>query len=138
VIWGAMHGVYLAIERAAGIDTLDAERMGTLERWGRRLVTFHIVVFTFLIFRCDSLAVFGAMLAQIVALAPSRVAIPELFAAALALGVVTHFGAPRWPQWARERFVRLPAFGQATVLVACLLLLTTVSLPDAPFIYFQF
>ncbi len=62
VIWGAVHGVMLCLERAAG--WLIAVRAWTLPRWWRGplgaglriLVIFHVVLLSWVFFRAGSLA----------------------------------------------------------------------------------
>ncbi len=138
VIWGAMHGAYLSIERALGIDRKKPADMGAGERFIRRVVTFHLVVFTFLVFRCDNIVVFGDYLARLTALDAAQTAIPVLFFVALAVAALTHFGPTRLPEMGMDRFVRQPAYRQAVILTGSLALFTMLSVPNAPFIYFQF
>ena len=61
------------------------------------------------------------------------VGVTALFAAAC-----IHFSPRRLVERARERFVALPAFGQALVLVLVACALSVAAYDTAPFIYFQF
>lgn len=137
VIWGALHGAYLAIERALGIAPLDDDAPRS-RVWVRRLITFHLVVVAFLIFRCDDVSVFWAFLSGLMALAPATESIPVLFVIAMAAGVVTHVSPPRWGELILGGFLRQPAYRQGAVLAACMVLYAALSVPQAPFIYFQF
>lgn len=56
VIWGGLHGLYLAVERKLGIDTLDPERMTMAARLLRGFVTFHLVCLAWIFFRAPSAA----------------------------------------------------------------------------------
>lgn len=51
VLWGGLQGVYLVIERVLGIPRRDPRQMSVLERWVRRLVTFHLVCLGWIFFR---------------------------------------------------------------------------------------
>lgn len=137
VIWGALHGAYLAIERALGIAPLE-EGAPRMRIWIRRLVTFHLVVVAFLVFRCDNVGVFWQYLSALVRVAPATESIPALFYIAMAAGIVTHISPPRWSELCVDGFVRQPAYRQGAVIAACMVLYSALSVPQAPFIYFQF
>lgn len=54
VIWGGLHGAYLAFERATGIDRIKPE---TMPWWGRLIgwfVTFHLVCLAWIFFRAEN------------------------------------------------------------------------------------
>ncbi len=51
VIWGGLHGSYLAAERALGIDQLDRRKMGVIQQWVRGIITFHLVCLAWVFFR---------------------------------------------------------------------------------------
>ena len=65
VIWGAIHGVGMAIERLTGQGVISTDGMSAVEVWTRRLVTFHVVCFGWVFFRAgsfsDALTVFGQL-----------------------------------------------------------------------------
>ena len=138
VIWGGLHATALAVERLLGINKVDPQRMGLAERWIRRLITFHVLVVISLFFRFADVSMVGVFLQRMVLLTPGEAAIPGLFFLAMAIAVITHFSPTRLPDLGLQRFVAQPSYRQAVILVGCLVLFTTVSLPEAPFIYFQF
>lgn len=136
VLWGVVHGAALWIERALGGKETPAGRGARLLRW---VLTFHIVVFAFVLFRAHDLAGFGAMMAGLFAFeAPNESVTWRLLALAL-LGLSFHF----WPADLRERIeARLrhvpPVVLGALGGVALLLILLAGPEGVAPFIYFQF
>src|SRR5262249_38998698 len=54
VAWGGLHGAYLAVERAFGVDSRAS--------WARRLLTFHLVCFSWIFFRAPTFGVAWEML----------------------------------------------------------------------------
>ena len=65
VIWGGLHGLYLAGERMLGIDKLDRSKMGFAEKWVRGLITFHLVCLAWIFFRCPSASQAFAIIGRI-------------------------------------------------------------------------
>lgn len=141
VLWGAFHGVLLALERARGKRSLFPR----LPQNARVAATFFLVLLSWVLFRADDLksavAYFGAM----VGVGPTG-----LEANAILLGSVLHnpyyiltfvgasaiaFFAPQTWDWTR----RLPAW-KAILCMALLWLSLTVLTSQAynPFIYFIF
>ncbi len=138
VLWGALHGTFLIVERLLGKDCKDAEDLPTATIWLRRLITFHLVVLTFALFRCDSIETFGEYIGALIAPEALGAPIPTLFVIALLAGVVGHLTSMEQVGRLIDRATRQPAFVQAAVASACLFLFTVLSSADAPFIYFQF
>ena len=61
VVWGSLHGAFLAIEPALGVDLAKAPRQDrSATQWAVRLIrivaTFHLVTFLFILFRSPDLA----------------------------------------------------------------------------------
>jgi alginate O-acetyltransferase complex protein AlgI len=136
VLWGLVHGVALWIERLLGGKERPAGRVARVVRWA---ITFHIVVFAFVLFRAHDLAGFGAMMTGLFAFdLPSESATWRLLALVL-LGLSFHF----WPADLRERIEararHLPPLMLGVLAGAALLLILQAG-PEgvAPFIYFQF
>jgi alginate O-acetyltransferase complex protein AlgI len=130
VVWGGYHGVLLVAERATGRRTPAPS--GLL----RRLVTFHLVVLGWVLFRspslADAVAVFRALGT------PAPVAWRELAepVALVAFAAVLHAG-PR-AALVRQRFVSWPAWQQGLAHAAIILTVTLLAPGVSPFIYFQF
>ena len=54
VVWGFLHGLYLAVERMLGTADLKDRDMGPVEKWLRRLLVFHLVCVAWVFFRASS------------------------------------------------------------------------------------
>ncbi|MES2710530.1 MAG: MBOAT family protein [Pseudomonadota bacterium] len=126
VLWGALHGAALAVERALG------RGLG----W---FLTFHVVVALFALFRAPDLGSLAAMASGLLnwSIGPEQ-ATPWL-ALLCALGLGLHFLPPDLRQRVEAALRRwpAPALGLAAGIVLVLILRTG---PEgvAPFIYFQF
>jgi D-alanyl-lipoteichoic acid acyltransferase DltB (MBOAT superfamily) len=132
VLWGAFHGVGLIAEHALG------GRLRT-PGWLRWLVTFHLIVFGWILFRSQSIDLAGSFL--------SRLAVPgdaTLWSAPVVLAIVVVIGLQLLPEKPLERLqVRIerirPAVLGAGFAVLVLFVGATVSSQGvAPFIYFRF
>lgn len=139
VLWGTFHGAVLAWER------WRRERPGERGRWEstggrmwRRLVTFHLVCFGWVLFRADSMGRVGEMLGRLTDWGPAPVVTPVVVAL-----IIGGIGVQYLPSGLRQRlsaaFSRLDPLAQAAALGVFLLLLDGLG-PEgvAPFIYFQF
>lgn len=56
VIWGGLHGAYLAFERMTGIDQVKPEHMNFAMRLLGCAITFHLVCLAWIFFRAETLA----------------------------------------------------------------------------------
>ncbi|NOX57570.1 MAG: MBOAT family protein [Planctomycetes bacterium] len=138
VLWGAMHGAFLIAERLLRCDIKDTDGLSATSVWLRRFVTFHFIVLTFVLFRCDNVATFGQFLATLVSPASMGHTVPTLFSLALVLAVAGHLVSVSAAKRLTDRLQIQPAFVQAAVVSVCLVLFTILSAAEAPFIYFQF
>lgn len=137
VVWGAIHGGVLGIERMLGWGQASS-RTENVPQWVRRLMTLHVVVFAFIIFRCESVGAFGVYMTRLFEAPLMLQAIPSLFVAAILLAVITHFTPRDWASRLGRRYGELTAGGQAVVATCAVMLFALLSTPQAPFIYFQF
>jgi D-alanyl-lipoteichoic acid acyltransferase DltB (MBOAT superfamily) len=132
VLWGAFHGVALVVEHALG------GRLH-LPGWMRWLVTFHLIVFGWILFRSESLGLVREFCTRLVVPGPAT-----LWSAPVVLAVAGVIGLQLLPadlvesvQVRLERLKPLVLAGGFAVLVACVG--ATVSGQGvAPFIYFRF
>jgi len=133
VLWGAFHGAGLIAEHALG------GRLRSTPGWLRWLVTFHLIVFGWILFRSQSVDLAGSFL--------SRLAVPgdaTLWSVPVALAIVAVIGLQLLPERPVERLqVRIekirPAVLGAGFAVLVLFVGATVSSQGvAPFIYFRF
>ena len=138
VLWGALHGVGLVVERLVWPEP-ETRAAGRLGRTVRGLVTFHIVCVGWVFFRSVDLEraieVFGAF-------GGSWTSAPRLSLGVgllLLVGMATQLTAPgradRW--W--ERASELPVVVQALGITAAILAFDVLGPAGvAPFIYFAF
>jgi D-alanyl-lipoteichoic acid acyltransferase DltB (MBOAT superfamily) len=132
VAWGAFHGVGLVAEHALG------GRIRT-PAWLRWAVTFHLVVFGWILFRSEDLAMAGTFL--------SRLVVPgegTLWTPAIVVAIVVVIGLQLLPSRPVERFqfrlerVRPLALSVAFAMLVAVVGATVSSQGVAPFIYFRF
>lgn len=148
VLWGALHGVSLAIHKFMMSHFPGFKPVGGEMRPWRRvvgvLVTFHLVCFGWILFRAPSMQVVGEMLSQILTNFH-----PEVFGqfvsgykgvcALMLIGYALHFMPRRFEDALRGAVTRSPLLVQAALLAAAILLVTQFrSAGVQPFIYFQF
>jgi alginate O-acetyltransferase complex protein AlgI len=132
VAWGAFHGVGLVTEHALG------GRL-KLPGWLRWAVTFHLVVFGWILFRSENLHMVGVFMSRL--LVPGE---PLLWAPAVVLAIVVAIGPQLLPAGAVERvqlrIERARPQALAIGLAAAVLVAgaTVSSQGVAPFIYFRF
>lgn len=139
VIWGALHGSYLVVERLLlqRIPGWQSERLPMrLLRW---FVTFHMVCFAWIFFRANNFDDSMLVLAKLGALGAATFNADQLGALAVALiaFVSVHWLGGRFDIKQRLGDSALPMHVAATTAALLTLIWFT---PDysAPFIYFQF
>jgi D-alanyl-lipoteichoic acid acyltransferase DltB (MBOAT superfamily) len=132
VLWGCFHGVGLCTEHAlAGRIRLPA--------WVKWFVTFHLVVFGWILFRSSSLELAGEFYAGL--LQPGSA---TLFTIPVALMIVVVIGLQLLPERGVERVqvrierVQPVLLGAGLAVVIALVAATVSSQGVAPFIYFRF
>jgi alginate O-acetyltransferase complex protein AlgI len=132
VLWGAFHGTMLIGEHALG---------GRLRApgWLRWLVTFHLVVLGWILFRSQSVALAGTFLARLVV--PGH---PTLWSLPVGAAIVVTIGLQLLPADTIERAQAAVERLQPALLaagLAILVLFAAATVPGqgvAPFIYFRF
>lgn len=138
VIWGALHGTWLAIERWLG--WADSEgRSGLAMRWVRRLFIFHIVCISWVFFRATDASSAFAMLAGLANWQAAPIPMAAWYLVAvfpITLFLVDWFERTRDEETVAER---APVWVQALVVGAMALATVFISAPEtSAFIYFQF
>lgn len=146
VLWGALHGVALAIHKCW--MGLTGRKKGEQSRGIRRVfgivLTFHFVCFCWIFFRNADFSTSLDMLGQLFTafhpqLFPQLVAGYREVFALMALGFFLHFVPDSWEQACCRAVVRLPLVGKALLLVATIYLVIQMKSAEIqPFIYFQF
>ena len=133
VLWGGFHGVGLASEHAF------ARPWNRVPAWARWIVTFHLIVFGWILFRSQSLALFGDFMGALFSPGPAT-----LYSATAVLVVIAVIGTQLLParpwEGLRIRLERVnPALlGAALAIVIAFVGATVPSNGVPPFIYFRF
>ena len=141
VIWGGLHGLYLAIHRAFGAYV----PRGYQGRFVLRrdllpaLGTFHLVAFAWIFFRADSLSSAASFVQRLLEF---RLALPEPNNAILVgLAVIAVLSIDLWQRNAGQHEAMLqwkPAWQGLAYATLLLAIITFSGGPVTPFIYFQF
>ena len=149
-VWGALHGVGLAVVRlwqtkfGASKPTLET---GGWMKYVHIFFTFHFVAFAWIFFRAPDFATAWGVLSRIGSLftngittgSPSLENIPLALALVLGVGVASHYLPKKWYDWSQALFVRAPFYAQAVLLLLLVLgLQNVVSSGATPFIYTKF
>jgi alginate O-acetyltransferase complex protein AlgI len=132
VLWGAFQGAGLVTEHALG---------GRIRApvWLKWFVTFHLIVFGWILFRSETIHLAGVFLSRL-----ATVGAPTLWTAPVVVAIIVVIGLQLLPERPLERFqVRIermrPALlgvGLAIVIVFASATVPTQGVP--PFIYFRF
>lgn len=142
VIWGALHGIYLAIHKL--YLTYFPQKDNKKWHWLSVLVTFHIVTFTWMVFRSNSMQMVADMLNQIFTQFKGSHFIEIISAHHLTLiliitAFIIHWLPNKSKNWYKGKFVLSPNYFKVIVTVLIVFILTQFTSADLqPFIYFQF
>lgn len=146
IIWGALHGVALAVHKF--IRSLFHRPKNYRSTGWRRvfavIITFHFVCFCWIFFRNTEFEGSVSMIRQIF-----TSFYPELFVqlvegywkvfVLMGIGYVLHWCPDSWQNACSRGMTRMPLVGQALILIALIFLVIQVKSSDIqPFIYFQF
>ena len=148
VVWGALHGVALALHKMWLAVVPGAKIFGKDMNPVMRLMgivfTFHLVCLGWLVFRADSMQSAGLMLHQIFSAFNSEL-IPQVVTGysgaflLIAIGYLLHAVPDRGDHWLRGVITRAPMGLQVGMLVCMIWLVMQIKSSDIqPFIYFQF
>ncbi|WP_375248737.1 MBOAT family O-acyltransferase [Sphingomonas sp.] len=137
VIWGALHGGWLGIERFA--RRMRPANWPAPPAWLGLLITFHIVVLGWIFFRAQGLDAAFAYLGAMAHNGWQNHLVTPLSLALIVIGLAMHAMPARLLDGAAMRVRRWPAPLAGTALAAVILLIDAMR-PDgiAPFIYYQF
>ncbi len=132
VLWGLFHGVGLVTEHAIG------GRLST-PGWLRWLVTFHLIVLGWVLFRAQSIGLVGTFLGRLTSFGPGVLwRLPVLAAIGIVIGL--QLLPDRQAVAFQDRMGRMtPALLGAALSILILLVAATVPSDGVPpFIYFRF
>ena len=140
LIWGAMHGIALVIDRAWRDGAIYARFGGApLVKAIYWFVTFHFVCFAWLFFRSSSLDAVSAYVSGIVSDNGAEVTLPNYAPVLIALGALTQILPANARAILGARLdARAPVLQGAVGFAALSAVLVMAPAASAPFIYFQF
>lgn len=144
VIWGALHGAGLMVNKI-WTSLFPSKSYGG--RFGRAisvLFTFHFVTFCWLFFRAESMDQIALMLKQVTgnfspgSFAEVLPAYKEVFGLIL-VGYIIHFLPENMKEWYRGLFIKFPlVLKLAVIMIVAVLLYQVGTSGIQPFIYFRF
>lgn len=142
IIWGALHGVMLAVEKFVKSIVVIPQNKWT--KFVGIILTFHFVCFTWIFFRAADMQTVGAVLTQIFTAFHSEI-IAEyiigypLVSLLMLTGFVLHFTSRQVEQKAENFVIRSPFVLKLVYLSLIIFLVIQIKSSEIqPFIYFQF
>lgn len=145
VIWGGIHGVGLALHKLWSKHIPTFEFIGN--NWRKMIgaiLTFHLVCFSWIFFRSESMESAKQMLNQILNRfgAASLVDITKSYYGIFLLiliGFAIHWLPFGFKEWYRGKFIDVNIFGKALVIIIVVVLIIQFRTAEIqPFIYFRF
>ncbi len=142
IVWGALHGAMLAIEKF--VKSFVAIPQNKLTKIIGILLTFHFVCFTWLFFRAADMQTVGAMLTQIFTAFHSEIISDyilgyPLVSLLMLTGFVLHFTSRKTEQKVENLVIRSPFILKLVYLSLIIFLVIQIKSSEIqPFIYFQF
>jgi len=141
VIWGAIHGTALSVERMFRERAGASPRPDTAtRRWIRRFVTFQVVCLAWVFFRADTWDTAWEMLGRLFTeWGQASPLVTFGVVAAIAGGIGVQYVSGNVVPWLMERFSRVGMAGQAAMIAGSLVVIDTLGPQGVPpFIYFRF
>lgn len=142
IIWGALHGAALAVER--WWKETFGKGGGAFRQVLGGLLTFHFVCFCWIFFRADNLDIVRSMLYQIAfdfrpEIFPDFVAGYATVLFWMTLGYGLHLLPTSSERWGQRAVTSLPLVFKALLITAVVVLVMQIKSAEIqPFIYFQF
>lgn len=138
LIWGALHGLALAVVFAWKRKFKTPNRALWAKLLGG-LLTFNFVCFTWIFFRATTLDNAFEILRSLGAWTFSVGNLTPLIVGILAAAAIAHCLPPRWFEFSVRRTARLPFWVQGLAMAALILLIQTLAgRGSAPFVYGNF
>jgi D-alanyl-lipoteichoic acid acyltransferase DltB (MBOAT superfamily) len=144
VIWGAIHGVSLALHKVWQHFFPASKRQSPMwKRFLEAFFTFHLVCLSWIFFRSDSLSKAWDMLGQITTrFGGQMVQVLQNYVAVLSLmtiALVVHWLPVQWKETYRGAFIRTPLAVKLLVAISIAVVIFQVKSAELqPFIYFRF
>ena len=141
VIWGALHGVGLAVNRFWS-ERWARPRMDPVPLWRRAVplvLTFHFVCLGWIFFRAPTFGAAWLVLQRLASLTTHHQNLSLQVLTALGVGLAFHFVPDDLFERIKRTYIAMPAVAQGIVLFAVAILLRQIGSADSvPFVYFQF
>lgn len=148
VLWGAIHGLALAIHKAWSSyfpsSNQSADALPWWRRYAGRIITFHLVCFAWVFFRADSLEIASNIFSQIATNFHPEVAWQfidgyRLVSALMLIGYIMHFVPQNGLTRMQKVLEHSPFILQLLLLALVVFILIQMRSSEIqPFIYFQF
>jgi alginate O-acetyltransferase complex protein AlgI len=144
VVWGALHGIGLVINRIWNSVFGDRLKQGRIGRAIAVFITFQFVSFCWIFFRAPDMGSVKIMLNQIIGnFSPgSYMTVLPAYSGVFLLmfvGYVIHFLPEKVKESYRGLFIRIPLIFQLVVIMLVAILLYQMRTTEVmPFIYFRF
>lgn len=142
VAYGLIHGGVVCLERwrrgrrhSQGLSPEPTSGLGWLVGV---LITFHVVVFSRVLFRAPNLESAATYLAHLFTGISTHTPVAAWPLTLLVVAAVLHWWVPSAEDRFVQSFCRLPVIGQSVVLLGGIYALMALSIGTAPFVYFQF
>ena len=137
ILWGGWHGAVQSAERVWRDKQPAWWR--PLPAWAGVIVTFHVVLFGWILFRAPTLGDAGTYLAGLFTTDWRNTLVTPLSLVLVALGIGINFLPARWLPQLAERGRRWPAWAVGLAIGVTILIVDTMRPAGvAPFIYYRF
>jgi D-alanyl-lipoteichoic acid acyltransferase DltB (MBOAT superfamily) len=142
VIWGGLHGIYLAIHKLYLL--VFPKQGGNKWHWLRVFFTFHLVTFTWMAFRAKSMQTVMEMFNRIFNDFKGAHIIDFILGYRMVLGLMVvayliHWLPVKIKDLYRGKFIDMPVYQKLIVTLIVIFVLVQFTSADVqPFIYFQF
>jgi len=142
ILWGAMHGVALAIDKF--IKEFFKIPNTSFFKIAGILLTFHFVCFCWIFFRADNMQIAGDVISRIAlhftpSVLPAFLAGYKNILLVMLMGYILHFIPRKYEVMAMNWVVEMPLPAKVAFVVSAIVLVIQVkSAGIQPFIYFQF
>lgn len=134
VLWGGWHGLLLVLARRAP-KVYEDTSVGAI--WTRRVLTFHLLVISWLLFRIDSVSELKTYLSGMSQLTGDT-QLSLAFVGVLTAAAGVHFLPKSLADRLQISFIQAPVVVQAAVYAGLITLFAAMSFGAPAFIYFQF
>jgi D-alanyl-lipoteichoic acid acyltransferase DltB (MBOAT superfamily) len=139
VIWGLLHGIALAVQRAWQIWRGSSSSPHWWARAARTFATVQFVCFAWIFFRAASFDSALAVLERLTSLTYSTGNVHAEYWIVLLLAALMHYAPAEWQKRCRDLYTTSPFYAQAAAMLLLVIAIEYVAQTGAaPFIYTKF